>query len=231
MKLQLIKYLNRAGVPHALSLIRNGHVQVRNKIIRNPVYQIKNSYEVLVDGEEISVHHEYVLLDKTKGTSCQKGERVPYVGVDYPNLFVVGRLDYNTTGMLLLTNDGAFAKTVLGSSVTKTYLVTHEGILTDNAKRQLESGMIYEIKNIVYTAQPARVHFVFDTQTLILINEGQHRQVRGMFEQIGNPVTDLRRVAIGTANKAGKINPGTLSQPVTEDLIRKWLQELRGHTL
>ena len=231
MKLQLIKYLNRAGVPHALSLVRDGHVTVRGKIIRNPVYQIKDSYEICVDGKQVSITYKYVLINKSKGTSCQKGERVPYAGLDYPDLFVVGRLDYNTTGMLLLTNDGATGKKVLGSNVTKTYLVTHKHTLTDADKQKLESGMAYMVKGESYEALPARVYRVNGYQTLLLINRGQHRQVRGMFETLGNPVTDLHRVAIGTANKKGEINPETLFQQVSEDQVHKWLRELQDRSV
>jgi 23S rRNA pseudouridine2605 synthase len=119
---------------------------------------------------------------------------------DYPvRLFPVGRLDYDSEGLLLLTNDGDLMNHLLHPSheVNKVYLVKASNNISDEEIRQLKQGVMIDNK----LTSPARVRLIrkeaFDTVLLISIHEGRNRQVRKMIEKIGHQVVSLKRVAFG----------------------------------
>lgn len=133
-------------------------------------------------------------------------------------LFPVGRLDLDTSGLLLLTNDSAFAEFVTNpkSHVEKTYEVTAEGLLSDQQLAALESGV--ELAD--GTTRPAKVERLRDrggnSVFLLTISEGRNRQVRRMLEAIGSRVAELSRVSIGSLLlgdlKAGEMRKLTLEE-------------------
>ena len=209
--MRLQKYLAQCGVAsrrHAEEMIREGKIQVNGVTVREMGLQVDESRDtVSVEGKEVrpeeSKHYlaYYKPIGEVTTTSDPEGRpTVMDKFRDYPvRLFPVGRLDYDSEGLLLLTNDGDLMNHLLHPSheVNKVYLVKASNNISDEEIRQLRQGVMIDNK----LTSPAHVRLirkeVFDTVLLISIHEGRNRQVRKMIEKIGHQVVSLKRVAFG----------------------------------
>lgn len=214
---RLQKFLARAGVAsrrRAEELIRLGRVAVNGETVTDLGVKVDPARDaVTVDGETVQPPraYRYVLLNKPAGVvttlADPQGRRTvaEFVPPDAPRLFPVGRLDYNTTGLLLLTNDGELAHALMHPRyhVPKTYRALVDGVpdLADverlRAGVRLDDGMTAPAEVSVSPAGP-------DTAVVTLtIREGRKRQVRRMLSAVGHPVRTLARIAFGPLTDEG----------------------------
>lgn len=185
-----------------------------------PGYDVKEGDEVRVNGELIDgVSEKKVYYAMNKPTGCitsVSDDRGRLTVMDFlpdtgERLFPVGRLDYNTSGLLFITNDGDFAYRLTHPKhqVNKTYLVRINGSISKASLAKLRHGV--DIGHFV--TSPARVDIVTWTKhSMILrvtIHEGKNRQVRRMFEAVGKHVQELERVSIANV-ELGHLKPGTV---------------------
>ena len=208
---RLQKYLAQCGVASrrkAEELITAGRIQVDGKVMTLLGAKIDpKAQKVCFDGQPVLPEEKlvYILLNKPKGyvTTLRDPQGRPVVTSlikDIPQrLFPVGRLDLDTEGALILTNDGNFAQKVQHPSheTNKTYEALVSGHPGKTKLQQLEKGILLDGK----MTSPATITVIkrFGHQTLlqITIHEGRKRQVRKMFDFIGNPVVNLKRIAYG----------------------------------
>lgn len=163
---------------------------------------------VMLDGKTLShkVKYEYYLLNKPKGYLCtvsdDKGRKtvMDLLPAGAGRVFPVGRLDYDTEGMLLLTNDGdlAYRLTAPQSEIAKTYLVRVEGTMTDIQLNRLRAGVEIDrgivTKKCKVTVTETNKKF---TKLRVVLTEGKNREIRKMFEAVGKQVVFLKRLKIG----------------------------------
>lgn len=207
----LDRVLSKAGLcsrTEAAEWIRRGRVKVNAKPVRDPEHWVDlNRDAVLVDGRPLRSEKKiYVLLYKPKGylTTYKDPDGRPTVYDLIQNIdqwvFPVGRLDQDTSGLLIMTNDTALAEQLTNPDyhVPKTYLVKASVLLTDEQLDSLRNGL--ELKD--GPTRPARVERIRDgngkTFFEITITEGRNRQVRRMVEALDGRVLKLVRVSIGT---------------------------------
>jgi 23S rRNA pseudouridine2605 synthase len=197
--MRLNAYLARAGIASrrkADELIKAGRVRVNGEIGQLNTF-VERGDRVAVDGEEVSAQRlAYVLLNKPAGTvttaSDPQGRPTVVQLVDLPERVVpVGRLDADTTGALLLTNDGALAHRLAHPryGVEKTYEVEVEGEPNDAALRALANGVELEDG----PTAPALVRRLGPSRIELTLHEGRKRQVKRMCEAVGHPVKRLHR--------------------------------------
>ena len=213
MEQRLQKLIAAAGVAsrrHAEELISAGKVTVNGEVIKelgSKADPDKDHIKVngkLINPQLKSREKVYIVLNKPKGylTSVSDPEGRPLVLDLLPALRVhpVGRLDFNTEGLLLLTNDGDFTNfiTAARNRVEKVYEVKVKGVPTDSGIERLRRGVVLE--DGTRTA-PAKITKLNETRTNtwyeVLLHQGRNQQVRRMFEMIGHSVLKLRRVRIG----------------------------------
>ena len=210
--MRLQKYMAMCGVAarrKCEEMIAAGRVTVNGRVITEMGTQVEEHDEVLVDGVRITPEEEkrYVLYHKPAGevttVSDEKGrETVMDRFRDFPvRLYPVGRLDYDSEGLLLLTNDGALAQRLTHPSceVDKVYLARVTGNPSNEAIDRLRRGVYMEGDQ--RRTYPADVRVVRDeslfSDILVTIHEGRNRQVRRMFDAVGHKVLLLRRVRFG----------------------------------
>ena len=208
---RLQKYLARCGVASrrkAEELISEGRVTVDGQVVTTPGIKVDGTeVEVKVDGKTVKEQEEfiYILLNKPKGyiTSLSDPQGRPVVtslirDVD-ARLFPVGRLDFDTEGALILTNDGGFAQKVQHPKheTHKTYEALVSGHPGKSKLAQLEKGILLEERQTAPASIKVLKRMSRQTLIQITIHEGRKRQVRKMFEFIGNPVINLKRIAYG----------------------------------
>ena len=209
--MRLQKYLALSGVAsrrNSEKLISEGHVAVNGKKVTEMGVQVDEMHDrVTVDGRTVHPETEkhYLAYHKPIGevtTSSDPEGRDTVMDKfrDYPvRLYPVGRLDYDSEGLLLLTNDGELMNHLLHPSheVSKTYLVKASNQVTDEEIARLRAGVMIDQK----LTSPASVRLIrretFDTVLLISIHEGRNRQVRKMLEAVGHQVVHLKRVGFG----------------------------------
>jgi 23S rRNA pseudouridine2605 synthase len=232
--MRINQYIASAGIcsrRKADELIADEQVKVNGAVLTTPGYHVEDGDIVEVNGVRIEPADRkvYYLLNKPAGyvTSTADKEGRPLVTDLVPDefrVFPVGRLDYNTTGLLILTNDGDLANALMHPSkeFNKKYLVRAQGIVTRNEARRLEKGV--DIGGFV--TSPAEVellrHDRNSTIAEIIIHEGKNRQVRRMFKAIGHPVLELCRTGLGDLS-IGKLAVGQcrkLSPAEVESLKR-----------
>jgi 23S rRNA pseudouridine2605 synthase len=215
MEERLQKLISAAGVAsrrHAEELIAAGRVTVNGEVIKelgSKADPEKDHIKVngkLINPQLKSREKVYVLLNKPKGylSSVSDPEGRPLVMELLPpslgRLHPVGRLDFNTEGLLLLTNDGDFTNyvTAARNRVEKVYEVKVKGVPDESGIKRLRRGVTLD--DDTRTA-PAKITFLHETQTNawyeVLLHQGRNQQVRRMFELIGHSVLKLRRVSIG----------------------------------
>lgn len=208
--MRLQKYLAQCGVAsrrHAEEMIAAGQVSVNGRVITEMGVQVTEGDAVCVNGKPVRLETEkkYLLYHKPIGevTTVSDPEGRPTVMDhfrDYPvRLYPVGRLDFDSEGLLLLTNDGELADKMMHPSneVDKGYLARVTGDLSLESVRALRQGVMLDD----HMTSPAKVRIIkketFATVVLVTIHEGRNRQVRRMFEAVGHKVLMLRRVRFG----------------------------------
>lgn len=179
--------------------------------------------EVEVDGVPVGILPDlvYYLLNKPAGvltTAKDPSGRPSVLGLvpDEPRVFPVGRLDYATEGLLVLTNDGAFAQLLAHPrhGVEKEYVAEVDGDVSPGALRRLREGV--ELDDGRVTA-PARAARLAPGVVRIVIHEGRYRQVRRMCEAVGHPVRRLVRTRVGPLRDA-RLRPGTFRRLSTGEV-------------
>jgi 23S rRNA pseudouridine2605 synthase len=225
--MRLQKFLAHAGVASrraAEDLIVRGKVRVNGKVVRELGTIVSTDDRVDVSGTPVRVQTEtaYVVMHKPVNVMTTmrdpQGRRTvaDLLPKGLPRVVPVGRLDYDTSGVLLFTNDGELANMLTHPrfGVEKTYRAIVKGRLLPEDIKRLQSGVMLE----EFRASGARVKVVAtrrDTSALdITIHEGKNRQVRRMFEAVGHPVVALARLRFGPL-RLGDLPPGQ-TRPLTE---------------
>lgn len=211
MEERLQKFLANAGVASRRAseqLILQGRVQVNGKIVKELGVKVDpEKDEVRVDGKLCRIENKffYIILNKPKGYVTTVKD--PFGRPTVLNLlkgfkqrvYPVGRLDKDTEGLLILTNDGevTYQLTHPKHEVNKTYIALVEGHVTESEIKKLNKGVM--IKDGMTSPSKSRILKYSQNETLleIKIHEGRKRQVRRMCLAIGHPVIHLKRIAIG----------------------------------
>lgn len=207
MAMRLQKYLAMSGVAsrrNSEKLIAEGHVTVNGRVITEMGVQVEENDHVAVDGNLCRLQEEkhYLAYYKPIGevTTVSDPEGRPTVMdkfADYPvRLFPVGRLDFDSEGLLLLTNDGELMNGLLHPSreVDKTYWVKVSNEVKPDEVYRLSKGVKLDDGRMT---SPAKIRLLrveaFDSVLLVTIHEGRNRQVRRMFDAVGHQVVQLKR--------------------------------------
>lgn len=235
--MRLQKYLALSGVASRRAsekMIADGRVTVNGLVVTEMGVQVdETADQITVDGAPIHLEEEkhYLAYYKPVGevtTASDPEGRATVMDKfrDYPvRLYSVGRLDFDSEGLLLLTNDGDMMNSLLHPSheVDKTYLAKVSNRVEEDAIRRLRAGVQLDGR----LTSPANVRVVryesFATVLLVTIHEGRYRQVRRMFEAVGHQVVQLKRVGFGPI-MLGDLPRGQWRQ-LTPNEIRK-LKEL-----
>ena len=217
---RLQKVIAQSGVTSrrkAEELIKEGKVKVNGVVVTELGTKVSSKDEIAVNDRIIEKEaKEYYLLNKPRGvvttTSDDKNRKTV---LDYINtearIYPVGRLDYDTTGALLLTNDGEFANILMhpNNQVDKVYLAKLNGIIKGEQINQLKNGVMLD--DVLVKATRVKLKKVDPAKNTsmveITIHEGKNHQVKKMFESVGNKVIKLRREKYANLNLKG-LMPG-----------------------
>lgn len=228
--MRINKFLADKGIAsrrHADEIIAAGRVTI-NGVVATLGASVEDGDEVALDGivlETTEKKMEYYLMNKPKGVVCtvsdDRGRKtvIDLLPEGVGRVFPVGRLDYETEGLLILTNDGdlAYRLTHPMTEIPKTYMAKIEGTLTEKDLNPIRSGI--ELDGVM--TKKCKAHIVETnkayTKVHITITEGKNRQVRRMFEAIGRNVELLRRVSIGQLKLTGLDRGKT--RPLTEQEV------------
>ena len=214
--MRINKFLADQGIAsrrHADEMIEKGRVTVNGKLATLGM-TITEKDKIAVDGELLTVTEKkelYYLMNKPKGVVCtvsdDRGRKtvMDLLPEGAGRVFPVGRLDYDTEGLLILTNDGevSYRLTHPRNEVPKTYMAKIEGTMTEKDLNPIRSGV--ELDGVM--TKKCKAHIVEThkdyTKVHVTITEGRNRQVRRMFESIGKTVAFLKRVSIGKLKLTG----------------------------
>ncbi|MBQ4053026.1 MAG: rRNA pseudouridine synthase [Clostridia bacterium] len=214
--MRINKFLAEKGIAsrrHADEMITAGRITVNGKVATLGE-NVEETDEVCLDGNPISCaekQEKFYIMNKPKGVICtvsdDRGRKtvMDLLPPDAGRVFPVGRLDYETEGLLLLTNDGdtAYRLTHPTNEIPKTYMARIEGTMTEKDLNRIRSGI--ELDGVM--TKKCKAHIVETnkayTKVHITITEGKNRQVRRMFEAIGRNVEFLKRISIGKLKLSG----------------------------
>lgn len=212
--MRINKFLAAAGVASRRDcdlLIKNGKVAVNGSVAELGM-EVGDDDTVTVDGKQVVLKkNEYYIMNKPKGYICSVSDEhgrktvIDLLPKSVGRVFPVGRLDYDSEGLLLLTTDGDFAQKLTHPSneVPKTYLVKIEGTMTESSLNPIRSGL--EIDG--HKTKKCKAHIVETnknyTKIHITLYEGINREIRKMFEAIGKHVDLIKRIKIGELKLSG----------------------------
>lgn len=230
--MRINKYLATCGVAsrrNSEQYVLEGRVKVNGKVVTQLATEINvDNDTVLLDGKTVSLpkNKVYLMMNKPKGFICTlSDEKERKTVIDllpeiYKNkrVFPIGRLDYDSEGLLLLTTDGDLANRLMrpDSEIPKTYICKVEGRIAEHELAKLRKGVMLDgvmtkkakLKLLEYSEDVSRVE--------VVISEGKNRQIRRMFETINKQVIFLKRVAIGNLKLGGLYRGETRELKPTE---------------
>ena len=192
----------------ARRLIKIGKVFVDGERVKAFDTKVDETREIVVNGEKVEFAKEiYILMNKSTGVVCDDKSSAPYAVDVLPDalkrkdLFCVGRLDKDTTGLLLITNDGEFSHKVISpkSNVEKCYRATLSEPMSDEGISQIAKGLTLKDGTEL---MPAKVEVVGEDRTTVdfFVMEGKYHQIKRMAGAVGNKVETLHRKRIGNLN-------------------------------
>ncbi|MBK5233047.1 MAG: rRNA pseudouridine synthase [Thermoleophilia bacterium] len=226
--MRLAKYLAHSGVASrrkAEVIIAAGRVRVEGQLVTDPAFGVEIGQDIRVDGHAVVPEgHEVWVVNKPVdviSTADEPGKRIAVVDLvdSSARLYPVGRLDADSTGIILLSNDGELANRLTHPryGVKKTYRVHTRHPVSDAVLRDLGKGVRLEDG----PTAPAQVRRNGDRSFDITIHEGRNRQIRRMAEAIGNEVTELQRISIGHL-KLGRLGLGKSRLLDEQEVARLW---------
>ncbi|MFT4452581.1 pseudouridine synthase [Parvimonas sp. G1425] len=212
MKIRIDRFLCHMGIGSRSEIkksLKTCRVKLNGKFEKNSNTQVDIEKDEVLFDDEIVIYKEftYLMLNKPKDyISATFDSKLPTVLdlLEFPysnmELFPVGRLDMDTTGFLILTNDGKFSYNVTNpkKKVNKKYFVTLRDDITEEQIENLENGIYFEKED--FTTENAKVEEISKREIYLTISEGKFHQVKRMLEYVGNEVVELKRVSIGNLN-------------------------------
>lgn len=232
-KMRLDKFLKDQGIAsrsELKSFIKKGMVQVNNETVKNPGTHVDTGKDiVLLDGRPV-VYKEFVyyMLNKPKGViTATEDKRLETVldllpeNIRRRDVFPVGRLDKDTEGLLLITNDGNFAHNLLSPKkhVTKLYEAVLDVYPGNEAVKAFEEGVILDDG---YKAMPAKLEFLSTEGKVVArveVFEGKFHQVKRMFKAVGATVLELKRLRMGEVWLDETLKPGEFRELTREEIL------------
>ena len=206
---RLQKYMARCGAASrrkSEEMISAGRVTVNGQTVSELGYKVNEGDHVMLDGKPLNPESRkvYIALNKPVGyvstVKDERGRKTLLDLVDVPErIYPIGRLDYDTSGLIFLTNDGEIYNKVIHprEEKNKVYIALVQGILTKEEIDSFEKGM--EIDGHLTASAEIKTRSILgkNAQVEITIHEGRNRQIRKMCEKIGHPVITLKRISIG----------------------------------
>lgn len=217
--------LSRAQAQRA---IRSGAVTVEGVITRDPSHHLANDAKVLLDGALLTITGpRYFMLNKPAGYICATSDGTHPTVLDLlheprnEGLHPAGRLDIDTTGLVLISDDGEWSHRVTSPrhECDKRYRVTLAEDLSAGTAQRFAEGVL--LKNESKKTRPAQLEIVSPREIILTIHEGKYHQVKRMFAAVGNHVTALHRISIGTICLDVNLSPGDY-RPLTADEIESF---------
>ncbi|OEE72534.1 pseudouridine synthase [Vibrio genomosp. F6] len=191
----------------AIQQINSGRVMVNDDVVMNEATQVHENNMILLNGVKLKARDfRYILMHKPAGTICSNIDEVypslfNYLNVDnVSELHIAGRLDADTTGMVLITDDGrwSFNITTPTKECRKVYRVCLSRPISDDVKAKFKEGI--QLQGEQQLTRPAVLEIISSKEVLLTITEGKFHQVKRMFSAVGNRVVSLHREAIGKVN-------------------------------
>ena len=207
---------NRTGISRkdAKSAISSGKVIVSGNVIRSSDYKVGENEEIILDGKKISGNaHVYIILNKPKGyvSATEDPQQKTVTELVPPELFrngifPAGRLDKDTTGLMIITDDGDFAHRILAPKkhVPKKYAVTLDLPVTEEMKIGFENGI--ELSDGI--CKSAKLFKTGEYTCEVTLSEGRYHQIKRMFGCFGAKVTELHRLSMGGFSLPENLHPG-----------------------
>lgn len=231
-EMRLQKYLAQCGAASrrkAEQLIKQGRVLLNGAIVTDMGIKVSENDRVELDGKKLFIEEQkvYILLNKPVGyVTTSKDQFARKTVLDLiqgipQRIYPVGRLDYDTSGLLLLTNDGdfTFRLTHPKHEIKKVYIAKIEGVPDKNEIKDFETGLMID----GHKTSPAKLKILKKSTNSsivrIVIHEGKNRQVRKMCEAIGHPVAELKRESIGSIS-LGDLKTGEWKYLSVDDVKR-----------
>lgn len=231
MKLRLDKYLaemNLGTRSEVKKLITKGQIQVNGAIVKKPELKLDpTSDRVQYQGREITyVIYEYYMLNKPSGVISATEDKRDTTVIDLiesrqrKDLFPVGRLDKDTEGLLLITNDGALAHRLLSPKrhVDKTYYAKISGEVTKEDIETFEKGVCIGEEKLTLPAKLVILKSGAESEIELTIQEGRFHQVKRMFQAVGKEVVYLKRLSMGSLSLDPSLKPGEYRKLTKEEM-------------
>ena len=230
-KMRLDRLLSELGVAsrsELRSIIRAGRVKVDGAVVTAPDRRVDAQINTIsLDGELLRWQRfRYFMMDKPEGVLSVTEDRRQETVLDRLSpelkrleLFPVGRLDKDTSGLLLLTNDGDFAHRVISpkSGVEKRYRAEVEGIPDEADVRAFAEGIVLADGT---HCLPAKLEINGESVCYVTVMEGKYHQVKRMLAACGKPVKHLRRLSVGSLELGESLEPGGIRELGQEDLCK-----------
>lgn len=193
--------------------VKRGHVRLMlakkqvtvDGVVATDISQTVNQFSsIKLDGQLLQENKPvYIMLHKPAGVVCATKDDVHQTVIDLlavpdrEELHIVGRLDFHSTGLVLLTNDGKWSRELTSpeNKISKVYQVTLEDAVTEECKRAFAKGIYFAFEGI--TTRPASLQLLSDRVAMVTLTEGRYHQIKRMFGRFQNKVLDLHRIAIG----------------------------------
>ena len=190
------------------NMVKRGEVSVNGVVVKDSSLKVSYEDDIRIKGVSLSqTEYVYIMLNKPKGVVSASEDKRDKTVVDIlpdelkrKNLFPAGRLDKDTTGFSLITDDGEFAHRILSPArhVDKTYIATvSDRIDFANAKKAFADGVVLADGTVLLSAQLELLDEVGNQVFKVIIKEGKYHQIKRMFASLGTSVIELKRIAIG----------------------------------
>ena len=229
--MRLDKYLSKAinvSRSDAQAIIKKGHVKVNHEIVSKKDFYINEDIDIIYYQEEKLEYHEfvYLMLNKPQGVVSavvdNKDKTVVDLIKERKDVFPVGRLDKDTEGLLILTNNGSLAHTLTSpkNMVVKKYYVELQNDLKSDGIIAFKEGLtITDGKSETFVTKPAILEVITNNSCYVSITEGKFHQIKKMFHACNNEVLYLQRIAMGNINLDDQLKVGEYRYLTNEEVI------------
>ncbi len=236
--MRLNAFISNAGYcsrRKAADLIKEGRVKLGGKVIVEPGYVVQGGDAVTVNGKLLRAEEKlYFIINKPKGVTATVEDKhalkkiTEIVPKRYARLYPIGRLDKDSRGLIILTNDGDFCYRLTHPKfeIEKEYVATVKGSLDEPSLKRLKSGVFNEGEMLKVKSYSGVRESGGNTTLHLVIAEGKKRHLRRLFKALGNPVIDLERIRIGGL-RLGELKEGSFEEMDKDAICRLALKEAK----